>query len=444
MADESRFGHDIFAMNPGHVQRQLQLGRDLGLGWMRTVVTWGQIEKEKGIYDWRLLDRIIEEAGRNKQILLTLYSSNGHYCRHQEIKKKLPVPFNDPNRTPSSRPENMEDYKRFLQAVVSRYKHKIKYWQIENEVYSVRFLRKIPDMGGNEPFPVGEYWLGPIDEYIELLKAAYTTIREVDSRAVVLLSGIYMEPWVPDEPMPVHRHFFKEIIARVDKTLKDAGDCFDVLDFHHYFSPESLRPRIAFLKNIMEKYGYKKEIWITESGGISLELHPEFKNSLHTDDEQKQQAKELVKFYVTAFALGVKKVFWFELSPPPQTLKILKKWVFGRMYLTEDEKGHKKKPAYDTFKLMVKKLDNFIKVIRLDEQHNFYKFDFTDKEPVYVVWSDREGIADFSSFIPDLKIKVAKTLKEENRDDFISTVISPDKLYISDVPLFIEPENGDF
>ncbi len=442
ISSEYGFGHDIFAVgNPRHIKRQLQLGKDVGFDWMRTVATWGQIEKKKGNYDWRLFDKIIEEAGQNKKILLTLYSSNGDYCKYQNIKKNLPKPFNGPNRTPSSIPKNMEDYKRFLRAIVSRYKSKIKYWQIENEVYSVRFIRKISSNQGGKQFPIGEYWLGPIDEYIELLKASYATIKEVDPQAKVLLSGIYIEPWVPGQPMPAQHAFFKETIARVNKTLQYSKDYFDILDFHHYFSPESIKPRINLLKKKMIQYGYEKEIWITESGGISLNLHPGFKNSLHTQDEQKLQAEEIVKFYVTAFAQGVKKIFWFELTPPPQTLKMLKTWTFGRMYLAEDEKGNNKKLAYDTFKFMVKQLNNFTRVTKLDSQHAFYKFEFDNKKPVYVLWSDQQKNIDISSFIPAMKIRVIKSIKAKSRKEFAARVMARNKVQVSNVPLFIQAVN---
>ena len=446
IASEYGFGHDIFATgNASHIRRQLRLAEDVGFDWMRTVATWGQIEQKKGKYNWRLLDKIIKEAGPNKKILLTLYSSNGNYCKYQNIKKSLPKPYNDPNRTPSSIPENMEDYKRFLRAIVLRYKSKIKYWQIENEVYSVRFIRKIE----SKQFPIGEYWLGPIDEYLELLKNSYATIKEVDPQAKVLLSGIYFEPWVPGQPMPQHNKqhkFFKETLARVDKTLKYAKDSFDILDFHHYFSPESIKPRIGLLKKKMIQYGYEKEIWITESGGISLNLHPNFKNSLHTLDEQKQQAEEVVKFYVTAFAQGVKKIFWFELSPPPQVLKqkkMLKTWTFGRMYLAEDGEGNKKKLAYETFKLMVKKLNNFTQITKLDSPHEFYKFEFDSKKPVYVLWSDQQKNIDVSSFIPAMKIRVINSIKEKSRKDFAATVMTHNAVQVSKVPLFIEAVNNN-
>jgi hypothetical protein len=286
-------------------------------------------------------------------------------------------------------------------------------------------------------FPIGTYWLGPIDEYFELLKVSYETIKGVDPEAKVLLSGVYMEPWVPGNPMPPEHPFFKEMLERLDKTLKYAKNYFDILDFHHYFSPESIVPRIDFLEDRMDFYGYEKEIWITESGGISLDLHPEFKTTLHTNEEHRQQAEEIVKFYVKAFERGVKKIFWFEISPTSKTINVLQKWPFGRMYLTEDIMGYKKKPAYRTLKLMVKKLKNFIRVKKLDTDYDFYKFEFENKNPVYVLWSDSEKQIDISAFVPSIEINAVKS-NENNSEDFITTLMTSNKVSVSKTPLFIE------
>lgn len=434
---EFGFGHCIFYIGDAqHIKKQIRLGKDLCLKWVRTVAPWGIVEPKKGQYNWTLYDRLFKEVDPDTNILVTLYCSNGLYCKYQNIKRNLPGRFKNPNRPPSSIPFNMEDYERFLKAIVTRYKSRVKYWQIGNEIYTIR---------SEKPLPIGPYWMGSIEEYLELLKASYITIKAADPEAKVLVSGIYFEPWTPDRP--IHTSFRKHLkkeLERLDYILDKGQNYFDILDFHHYYSPESISPRIKYLREKMASLGYEKDIWITESGGISFDFHQNFKNSLNTPAEQQLQAEEMVKFFVYALDQGIKKIFWMELSPPRKALKFLQNWIFGRMYLTIDEGGNKRKLAYNTLKLLVEKLKNFTKVSKLDSHESYYKFEFKDRKPVFVLWGSQEKDVNLTPYISASKVKVVRTVPEKGRKSISAESVSTKMIRVGRIPIFVkEQESGE-
>jgi hypothetical protein len=97
----------------------------------------------------------------------------------------------------------MEDYKAYLRALVQRYdtnhpdhapglRYPVEYWEIEAE------------------WGTG-FWQGSLEEYLELLRVAYSTIKQANPRAKVILIGsswqeclrdilirrIFPPPWRP-------------------------------------------------------------------------------------------------------------------------------------------------------------------------------------------------------------------------------------------------------
>ncbi len=77
-----------------------------------------------------------------------------------------------------SYPEDIEDYKNFVKNIVTNYgpgtKYNIQYFQVNNE----------PNLE--------VFWQGSMEEYAELLRITYTTIKETSPEAKVLLGSVAM------------------------------------------------------------------------------------------------------------------------------------------------------------------------------------------------------------------------------------------------------------
>lgn len=147
-------------------------------------------------------------------------------------------------------------WKRHVHEVVSRYKDKVKVWQIWNEPDSPDYL-----------------WHNSPQEYRPILKSGYEAVKDVDPEATVLSAGISY----PNEGF-------------IESMYQLNSDTFDNLALHLYYcrnynaSPNNtdLEDSLNNLyENVIKKYRPDEKIWITEmgcstEGGISEALQNEY------------------------------------------------------------------------------------------------------------------------------------------------------------------------
>ena len=190
-------------------------------------------------------------------------------------------------------------YRAFVAKMVTRYKGKIPYWEIGNEVNSVHH-------GCSET------------EYANLLRWAYETIKKIDPKALVVSSGLTgaKESWI--------------------KTVFDAGGgpfC-DVIAFHPYRYPDAIPEKAnteraegyglrSFIddcrafKDLADKMpprtisGKKPLVWITEVGYSTWGLKG---MALHTSVTPEIQAAYMVRMLLLGQACGIDKFFWWRIE----------------------------------------------------------------------------------------------------------------------------------
>lgn len=173
--DVNPYGINVFLeqeVEEAKIRRSLQLVKDAGFKWVKQQVLWFEIEQPtKGWhYDeknnvpdtWAKYDRIVklcQEYGLN---LIARLDTSPPWAR----------PGKDKLQTP---PDNFDDYGDFVHEIVSRYKGKVKYYQIWNEP--------------NWTFEWGDQ---PVNaaEYVRLLKIAYTRAKEADPDVVILAASL--------------------------------------------------------------------------------------------------------------------------------------------------------------------------------------------------------------------------------------------------------------
>ncbi|MBW3631080.1 MAG: beta-galactosidase, partial [Gemmatimonadetes bacterium] len=135
----------------------------LGAKQIRLQGGWAKTEKQKGVYDFEWLDRIITDAasqGVHPWIQLSygnpLYPGGGSANLHGGL--------------PSSQ-EALQAWDRWVLAMVERYHQQPGVvWEIWNE----------PDI---------DFWLGTAEQYATLWDAAKTAIKEVQPQALVMNGG---------------------------------------------------------------------------------------------------------------------------------------------------------------------------------------------------------------------------------------------------------------
>jgi len=210
-----------------HMPANLRLAREAGMHWVRTDFPWGTVESPQGNWHYESLDRMVEEVERSGLNLLGLLMGRPSWGR--------PVW------------EHLDAWLLYVENVVTRYKDKVRCWEIWNETnLSPRFWDKTDD---------GE-------NYALLLKATYQKIKEIDPGITVVYAG------TAGIPMD---YIEKSFIA-------GAGEGFDKIAVHPYRTYiDSWEATVRFkddidnLRTLMAKYNLEnKGIWFTEMGISSM------------------------------------------------------------------------------------------------------------------------------------------------------------------------------
>lgn len=250
---ESRFGVCHLFASEYEYDKLAELARQAGIGLHRTVFDWDKIEWERGRFDWERTDtqlgllaaHDIGSVGLLWTDLPPNYSTGEH-----------------------ARPTNMEDWSRFVQATVRRYRGAIKRWELWNE----------PDTG---------FYKGTLDEYRALMTTTYRAAKAADPSCLVSCGGM--------TPLGIFGWF--------EKLCEKGGwDAFDAVAYHPYTDadpPEHRIERFVYqVRKLENRYGGKKRLWFTESGWQAEG------GWLSARDEQ-QKAAYTVRNYVATLANGI-------------------------------------------------------------------------------------------------------------------------------------------
>jgi len=192
----------------------------------------------------RFFGYFIDQCKKNRIKILGLLINNVHGLLSNVFFPQL---FNTPIY------EEEKKFYSFVKRTVKKFSKDIGYWQILNEVNTIRFWT-------NDPNP---------KEYLSLLKKSHKTIKSIDGNARILFGALVGND--SNVLIPAQRpHFFK------DSMKIGAEDFFDMVSFHPYFADcyFSLRDKKHYIKMIKKNINqiaklrnrYKKPIWITEFG----------------------------------------------------------------------------------------------------------------------------------------------------------------------------------
>ncbi|MCL7451563.1 MAG: cellulase family glycosylhydrolase [Anaerolineae bacterium] len=200
---------------PEVAQRDLELIRDAGFGWVKQVFAWREIEGTgKGQYDWSVSDRIVEQAESVGLHVIARLDSDPTWASGQAYPNTDNIIM-----TP---PEDYQDFADFCYALASRYKGRIAAYQLWNEPNLSR------EWGGMAPDPEG---------YVDLLKEGYEAIKRADPNAIVISAGLAPTTRWDHVAMPDTEYLQRMYAA-------GAAPYFDALGAHGagYRAPPELDP----------------------------------------------------------------------------------------------------------------------------------------------------------------------------------------------------------
>jgi hypothetical protein len=322
----SPFGMGVYLYryaHPEQMDRAAALAQAAGCKWSREEFLWHRIEPRRGEFDWSFYDAVVETATRHG---ICIYGLIDYWSEWAEAYT----------------PAGIADYARYCTALVSRYRDRIKHWEVWNE-------------------PNIFFWQGPREMYVDLLKAAYQAIKAADPEAQVLGCST----------AGIDTGFIRMVAER--------GGIYDLLTIHPYRG--SLDDR-GFIRELQETaaltealYGDPKPVWITEMG---------WSTQVQGGVSERQQAGLLARCYLAAVASGAcQNISWYDFREDGAD-PFYNEHHFGvlRHDLTP-------KPAYRAFATVARRLAGRTSPEPLDAGEGVLAYRFTGpgRSPVVAIWS---------------------------------------------------------
>lgn len=293
----------------------LQRAQQLGATWIRlNTISWRSVQPEPDVppeqWNWATLSAFEEELAAAAQANLTPMVVIDDYPRWATIL---------PTSCGALLTDRFDDYARFLNELVNRYKqppHNIRYWELGNEVDI--------DPGIVPPDNIFGCW-GDIDDpyyggehYGEMLKVVYPAIKAADPNAQVLIGGLLLDR--PDTRIAGRGkpERFLEGILRAG-----AGNSFDILPFHAYpwFSGPGVDSDLTdfrwaglggmttgkarFLREVMARYGVDKPLFLNETALLGRSQTSVFFEG---------QADHIVRAALRAMLANIQSYCWYTLN----------------------------------------------------------------------------------------------------------------------------------
>ena len=270
---------DLVWTSDAELSRTVEALQTSGAQAIRIPFRWRVAEPERGMWVFDKMDRVVAALPKDMEILATLMSPPAWATGVDPAKCE--------GWFDAYPPKDLALWSAYVMKVVSRYKNRVKHWEVWNEENGVDFYRPLPDAMG----------------YTALLRSAYKAAKKADPRCVVVLGGLQMNGVMANPWSPVKTPDFLEALYGAG-----ARKWFDVCNIHPYVLPsegtEHMMEMIRDTFAVMERHGDRsKPLWITEVGcGLNSEITNEMQTKLLSDT-----------YRVARTEPRIKRVYWFML-----------------------------------------------------------------------------------------------------------------------------------
>lgn len=231
-------------------------------------VAWFNLEPRREEWHFETLDRYVALAEEHGvEILLPLgFSPAWASARPDEVSPFYPLGA-------SAEPQRLEDWQQYVSTVATRYKGRIRYYEVWNE----------PNLR--------QYWTGSTKQLISLTQTAYWTLKAIDPSVTMVGPSVTSHEtglaWLSDY------------------LAKGGGASLDVIAHHFYVfpgPPEALVPFMDSVRQILMKYGVRdKPLWNTE---ITWALPATFATPADA-------AAYLARTYLLNWGAGAERCYWY-------------------------------------------------------------------------------------------------------------------------------------
>jgi hypothetical protein len=280
---DDRWGFNAIPAEPA-VQR---LARDAGARWTRAEFRWDRLETTRGRQSWTEFDHLVDSMNREGIAVQGILIGTPDWAKEPRTRflpQGINLPYNDP--------QNM--WARYVTDVVTRYKGKVRYWEVWNEP-------DYPDV----------FWGATVADYYQMLKVSYQTIKAVDPEAKVLLAGMAFH---------FNPHFLEELVQLMaaDSTAAANNHYFDILAWHTYSTPREILARIADTRRIFGNIMGTRPIWLNETNVPPWDESRVNNSRPFTYSATiTEQASYVLQTFAYAVAAGVEKIFVYRFKDEP-------------------------------------------------------------------------------------------------------------------------------
>jgi hypothetical protein len=278
-------------------------------------VAWNELEPKKGDWHFDRLDSYVELAkAHNVDILLTL----GKTPTWASARPTEASPYGQSGS--AAEPQDIEDWKNYIRTVASRYKGKIRHYEIWNE----------PNLA--------DFFSGTVRQMLTLAREAYKILKDIDPDVIVVSPSATAANGIP----------WLESYFSLGGT-----EYADIIGYHFYVfadPPEAMVPLIRTVKETMKRYGAgNKALWDTEAGWSKPKLF----------SSENEAAAYVVRAYILNWAAGVDQFYWYawdnhcwvtlemtgrdnrSLKPAAIAYSQIQKWLIGSRMIAigQDTRG---------------------------------------------------------------------------------------------------------
>ncbi|MCE7937541.1 hypothetical protein DCC79_01500 [bacterium] len=172
LSDVSPWGANFFLeqeVDAWNAEQTVAWAARAGIRWAKQHFPWYEIERGPGDFRWDKYDRIVDLYRANGIEVIARLDFPGAWVAAADWVP--PEKRGPPANTP---PEDYDDYGRFVKAVATHFKGRVRFYQIWNEP------NLIYEWGYNPSHPVDP------DDYTDMLRTAARAARQADPNAVIL------------------------------------------------------------------------------------------------------------------------------------------------------------------------------------------------------------------------------------------------------------------
>lgn len=377
---------------------------DLGGTWVRLMrINWRQLQPiEGGPIQWNLLSNFEEElrqlkAAQMKPIIIVQHSPRW-------------ATINEPFETDCGaiREDKFQAFADFMSQVVARYPQ-VYYWELNNEPDVDPTLVSVDQIYGcwgkkSEPYYNGE-------QYGKMLKVVTPAIRAANPNAKVMVGGLLLNSPNTDEVEPENGRPELFLEGIIQAGLQDNNfDYFDSVGYHghsnyyaanldytgdqlggwgiprcgdHDYCKGSAKGKIIWLRNIMQKYGVNKPLFLNESTLTCNSRNGERPICTAPNPDQtfyQNQATHVSRVVARSLNEGIEGFIWYTINGPS--------WENGGLL----DGSSQPRPVYHAYKTLIEQIGTADNVMSPPEVTIYgpdveaYRF-FKDGKAIDVIWA---------------------------------------------------------